>query len=60
MQGIIQLGHSVLDDVLSFCDGTLQQRKLLVQKLLFQLLLLTRLPAQAHRLTHGYNVRNEL
>ena len=56
MQGIIQLGDSVLDDVLSFCDGTLQQRKLLVQKLLFQLLLLARLHAPAYRLMHGTNV----
>lgn len=41
MQGIVQLGGSILDDVLSFRNSTLQQRKLLVQELLFQLLLLT-------------------
>lgn len=41
MEGIIQLGNSILDDALSLCDGALQQRKLLIQKLLLQLLLLT-------------------
>lgn len=40
MEGIIQLSYSILNDVLSLCDGTLQQSKLLLQKLLLQLLLL--------------------
>lgn len=60
MQGIIQFGNSVLDDVLSFRNGSLQQRKLLVQKLLFQLFLLTCLHTQAYGLIHGYNVINDL
>lgn len=60
MQGIIQLGDSVLDDVLSFRDGSLQQHKLLVHELLSQLLLLTRLHPQAYGSIHGYNVINEL
>lgn len=43
VQRIIQLGHSVLDDVLGLGHGALQQQELLLQQLLLQLLLLTRL-----------------
>lgn len=50
VEGIIQLGNSVLDDVLSLGHGALQQRKLLLQQLLFQLLLLTCLNASARQI----------
>lgn len=49
MEGIVQLGDCVLDDVLSFCDGALQQGKLLVQELLFQQFLLSGLRASKNK-----------
>lgn len=55
MQGVVQLGDSILDDVLGFRDSSLENRKLLVQKLLLQLLLLTQLHAHIYRLMHNYN-----
>lgn len=37
MQGVVQLGHSVLNDALSLRDRSLQQGELLLQQLLLQL-----------------------
>lgn len=41
VQGIIQLGHSILNDVLGLGHGALQQQELLLQQLLLKLLFLT-------------------
>lgn len=43
MQGIVQLGHGITEDVLGFPHRLLQDSKLLLQQLLLQALLLVAL-----------------
>ena len=48
VQRVVQLGHRVLDDVLRLAHRPLEQRELLLQELLLQLLLATGLQHKPH------------
>ena len=58
VQGVIQFGHSILDDALSLRDRSLQQRELLLQQLLLQLLLTARLHRCNETVRHTVRGKN--